>query len=480
MSQKPALQDMVIVIPGIMGSVLQKDGKDLWAPSRQALSKALFHLNQVLDDLRIDHDPGDDDLGDGIRATRLVQSIHGLFGLHLIDGYDQLIGMITQNFEVVAGAVDDPRPANFYPFPYDWRRNNAVNARKLQRLVETGLKRWRNHSGAQDAKVIILAHSMGGLVARYYLEVLGGWQDCRALFTYGTPHRGSVNALDVLCNGWKKYRLDLSEVVRSLPAAYQLLPMYEMIQVEGNYAGVTTINTLPNLPRQKIDPAVAFHRAIKQAVEANEQDERYREDYRIIPIVGTRQRTNQSATFANGHLSVARTPPTWLEAALADGDGTVPRISAIPAELKDDYRETFVSEQHSWLHSNPAMLENLRSRLETIRAPDIPSVLGLQLPVVPAEQPAIDLAFDELYGPDDPITIHAELRYAREDPGTLEAGITPVGADTWSTYAFVSDSRGWTLTLEKLPPDMYYLRVQTRPFIPYAPPPVHGVFEVVG
>jgi hypothetical protein len=35
---------------------------------------------------------------------------------------------------------------------------------------------------------------MGGLVARYYLEVLGGWEKCRALFTFGTPHRGSLNA----------------------------------------------------------------------------------------------------------------------------------------------------------------------------------------------------------------------------------------------------------------------------------------------
>jgi hypothetical protein len=81
-----------------------------------------------------------------------------------------------------------------------------------------------------------------------------------------------------------------------------------------------------------------------------------------------------------------------------------------------------------------------------------------------------DLAFDELYGPGDPVTIHAELLYAREDPGTLEAGIALVGADTWSTYAFVPDSSGWTLTLETLPPDMYYLRVQTRPFTPHAPP----------
>ncbi|MBE8988710.1 hypothetical protein [Nostoc sp. LEGE 12450] len=37
MADKTPMQDMVVILPGITGSVLQKDGKDLWAVSGQAI-----------------------------------------------------------------------------------------------------------------------------------------------------------------------------------------------------------------------------------------------------------------------------------------------------------------------------------------------------------------------------------------------------------------------------------------------------------
>ena len=56
---------------------------------------------------------------------------------------------------------------------------------------------------------------MGGLVARYFIEALGGWEVTRALITFGTPYRGSVNAIDFLAHGFKKgigpFKVDLSE-----------------------------------------------------------------------------------------------------------------------------------------------------------------------------------------------------------------------------------------------------------------------------
>jgi len=125
-------------------------------------------------------------------------------GLVKIDGYSGISRLITDHFEVVSGKTDDERPANFFEFPYDWRRDNRVAARMLKRLIDPQLPQWRTYSGATDAKVILLAHSMGGLVARYYLEVLEGWQGCKALITFGTPYRGSANALNYLTNGYKK------------------------------------------------------------------------------------------------------------------------------------------------------------------------------------------------------------------------------------------------------------------------------------
>lgn len=40
-------------------------------------------------------------------------------------------------------------------------------------------------------KIFLVAHSAGGLVARYYIQRLGGSQHCRGLMTLATPHRGT-------------------------------------------------------------------------------------------------------------------------------------------------------------------------------------------------------------------------------------------------------------------------------------------------
>jgi pimeloyl-ACP methyl ester carboxylesterase len=43
-----------------------------------------------------------------------------------------------------------------------------------------------------EAKVDIVAHSMGGLVSRYYINLLGGWRRVAHLVTLGAPHGGSM------------------------------------------------------------------------------------------------------------------------------------------------------------------------------------------------------------------------------------------------------------------------------------------------
>ena len=36
MTNKAPMKDLIVILPGILGSVLQKDSKDLWAVSGQA------------------------------------------------------------------------------------------------------------------------------------------------------------------------------------------------------------------------------------------------------------------------------------------------------------------------------------------------------------------------------------------------------------------------------------------------------------
>ena len=76
MANKAPMKDMVIILPGILGSVLQKDGKDLWAVSGQAVWQILTKSEAAIRNLRLAQDDPEEDLGDGIRAIALIQDTH--------------------------------------------------------------------------------------------------------------------------------------------------------------------------------------------------------------------------------------------------------------------------------------------------------------------------------------------------------------------------------------------------------------------
>ncbi|HRE29847.1 MAG TPA: hypothetical protein PK954_24610, partial [Anaerolineales bacterium] len=207
--------------------------------------------------------------------------------------------------------------------------DNRVSARKLGRFVETQLPKWRAWSGASDAQVILIGHSMGGLVARFYVEALGGWKHCRALITIGSPHRGALGAVDTLSNGFKKLVWDFSGLVRSFSSIHQLLPVYPAVRVDGAWVRPAETDAIPNVERERAVAArVEFHDAIRLARESHLNEPGYRQ--LLIPWVGTRQDTSQSAEVVNGVLRLSYDPPAGLAAALADGDGTVPRVSTTP------------------------------------------------------------------------------------------------------------------------------------------------------
>lgn len=478
MAGKP-LYDMVVLLPGITGSVLRKDGKDVWAISGQAVSRWLRSLGGSLQDLRLtDGDPG------GFVATRVMPDAHLVPGLVKIDGYSATARMVADNFDVVRGSIDVAEPANFIEVPYDWRLDNRVNARMLRDLVSDRLRRWREYSHNPDARVIFLAHSMGGLVARYYLEVLEGWRDCRALITFGTPYRGSLNALSFLAQGYKRLFLDLTEVMRSFPSVYQLLPIYKAVRVGSHYARVAETTGIPGVDPVRALDALNFHREIEAKVAEHRTDAQYLQNgYVIVPVVGTRQPTLQSATLAAGRITLAAEVPDWIDPLLADGDGTVPRASAIPIELSDSYRDSFAPERHGSLQCNPAVLDDIRGRLEQMQVRGLREIRGPEESPAAEQRPAIALELDDLYGAGEPVTLRARLINVGRDPGAVQARVAPVdapGAAAPTALDFVEAADGWTLVLPDLRPGLYRVEVRTAKAGPAAPPPVHDLFEIAG
>ena len=515
------LKDMVIILPGITGTVLQKDGQDIWGASKEAISEIIFSGGDVLQQLKLtsedalqdavrDNKPiqgtkaEDYEYGDGIRAARIVNDARILAGLvKILDGYCKTSELITSNFDVknskmskdftvIEGDIynDAHKPANFYHFPYDWRRDNRINGKILNSLINKRLKAWREYSGNQDAKVILMAHSMGGLISRYHLEVLGGWQDCKALFTFGTPYRGSLNAVNSLANGLKKAFVDLSDVMRSLPAVYQLLPIYPALQIGNENKRIAEVADLPHINQAMAQDALAFHREIESAVNINRKESKYHQQFTTVPFVGIQQPTLQSAELKNGKIEVSRDLPRIMQGKnldhLADGDGTVPQISAFPIEFSDqDVLEivSFVAEKHGMLQNQEDILLSLLNKFqlaETIgNIEDIRGRGDEKARSVRATR-GISLDLEDSYYQDEAITIKAQVN-GDTDFSTLKATIESLSnAKPALNLDFETNGSGFVIKPENLELDsgLYRITVQTDNTAENSPSAVHDLFAV--
>ncbi len=191
---------VLFVLPGIMGSSLAvRDASDeVW------MSIPRLALGQ-LDRLRMDQPLP-------IKPT-------GLVGL----GYGDLIDFMGRSHDVL-------------PFPYDWRHSVRDAAAMLAEEVGRALERTE----AGNHPVRILAHSMGGLVARAMIaERPDLWRRMLArggrLVMLGTPNRGSWEIVRLLVSQAEtlkqlalidvtKDRAALLAIIREFPGVLELLP----------------------------------------------------------------------------------------------------------------------------------------------------------------------------------------------------------------------------------------------------------------
>lgn len=116
---------------------------------------------------------------------------------------------------------------DLFLFPYDWRLDNAKHVSDLDKLVDSITIK----TGAK--KVILIAHSMGGLISKAYVNNEGK-NKVDTLITIGTPFFGAVKPYYALVNGYDfanpfVTQLSMKIMAQNAPAVYQLLPQVPFI-----------------------------------------------------------------------------------------------------------------------------------------------------------------------------------------------------------------------------------------------------------
>ncbi len=196
-----------------------------------------------------------------------------------------------------------------------------------------------------------------------------------------------------------------------------------------------------------------------------------------LPLVGTRQNgTLQSARW-NGHGVVCSVAPpgALIPPVLADGDGTVPRISAMPPATPED-RCGFVPQAHSALQSPRVLTSRLLPLLVRLQQPGHQDVRGPADPLARAA-PAISSEVDDAYPGSAPATLRARVVGAARTPDRLLASVTRENGETFAlVLREVAPAR--YEAREVLPPGLYDIEITADSGSP-APDPVQDCFAVL-
>lgn len=179
----------------------------------------------------------------------------GLFRIHYWNGIDQAIAKL--GYPVITTQV--------HPLAGVARRAQQLKSQILTKLERTGKK---------DEQVVVIAHSTGGVDARYMISRLGMADRVAALVTIGTGHRGNAYSewllkhLDSLgqLSIFNAMVLDIDALWDATPKGSQLLNN-ELPDMPGvRYFSVAGVS-----PAEQVPPTLLFsHRIIAEAEGEND------------------------------------------------------------------------------------------------------------------------------------------------------------------------------------------------------------------
>ncbi len=365
-AQRPDYErNPVIVIPGVMGSRLvdNETGATVWG------EYGLFRSRRrTADDLAtIAHPMGFgkplNQLQDTVRSDGTLAYLElKIGGIPLeLQAYDEILKTLG-----VGGYHDPDHPnsneVNYgqnhftcFQFDYDWRRDVAENAALLDQFIEQRRQyvqsEYKKRYGIvnPDIKFDIVAHSLGGLVSRYYLRygsqqlpedgslpVLNwsGAKNIDRMVVVGTPNAGAASALQNLVDGYQLSHIlpyYPPAVLGTMPALYQLLPRpHHHTLVDASR---------PEHPLDFYDPKL--WRKMQWGIASPDQDEVLQ---KLLPAVPDRKSRQRIALDHQGKclrqaqqlhlaLDIPATPPPGTTLHLYAGDATdTPSVMSVDTQ----------------------------------------------------------------------------------------------------------------------------------------------------
>jgi len=314
----------------------------LWSDSRASITRALREPAR----LALDHPA---------KPTRVIEDFTVVPFLKNLHGYTDLITLLRGTFR--RDEFGFTPGSMMTSFPHDFRQSVEYNSGELDRFVYKRLTEVRKR--VPSAKVIFVAHSMGGLIARHWVAQDTNNADCRGVITLGTPYSGAPKALDVLVNGlyWGHkaiQRRGLSRITADWPGLWDLVAFEKrVIDSTGGRQAPSEIAALD--PRGNLASAEARHRAVSERWAGFDRHA----GPTLIPYVGLGQGTMTHHRWDGSRLRPERIP-FGDEHRL--GDATVPHWSALPTELHGTAATNATSpvgERHGRLTTPPDLHQKL-------------------------------------------------------------------------------------------------------------------------
>ena len=248
----------IIVIPGILGSRLVDDverRRVVWGEfGGNGIDPATVDGARLLA-LPMENGKSLEELTDNIKVAGTLDALNiRVFGvLFQMAAYRDIVTALGfggyRDGTTTTKTVDSSNlPVNCFQFAYDWRRDNVETAAQLHDFIlekkayVESERRKQYGDDAQPVRFDIIAHSMGGVMARYYLQygnaplpdddsvpevTWAGAKHVDRLVMVAPPNAGSLQAVEYLTQGvqfsrfFSKYEPSL---LGTMPSVYQLLP----------------------------------------------------------------------------------------------------------------------------------------------------------------------------------------------------------------------------------------------------------------